>query len=148
MTSLFFNYFNLSFSYVLLIQHILKSTIPNLRLSIIFFLERKRLACQKILNPKGSIKCNSVFVPAQVRAILPVFAGIKGSNKTIWLAIFFLLFYQHFWKLQVLMLNYMSFQNLLIQHILKSTGITDDFKEVYVTEQLKKRLAFYDKSLF
>jgi hypothetical protein len=34
-------------------------------------------------KPSGLIKCKDVPVIAQVREILPVFAGISGSTKTM-----------------------------------------------------------------
>lgn len=34
-------------------------------------------------KPRGLIRCRTEFVTAQVRAILPAFWGISGSNKTM-----------------------------------------------------------------
>ena len=48
------------------------------------------------LNSDGSIKCNLLLVPAQVRIIFPVFSGISGSYKTILIIIYYSFFYYIF----------------------------------------------------
>src|SRR5665213_348042 len=45
-----------------------------------------RLSCaSSSLKPSGSIKCKTDFVAAHNRATLPVFGGISGSSKTMFI---------------------------------------------------------------
>src|SRR5664280_2228017 len=48
-----------------------------------------RLSCvSSSLKPKGSTRCSTVFVAAHSRATLPVFGGISGSTKTMFIDFF------------------------------------------------------------
>src|ERR1700733_6082321 len=45
-----------------------------------------RFSCESSsLKPNGSIKCKTDFVAAHSRATLPVFGGISGSTKTMFI---------------------------------------------------------------